>query len=40
MLTIINIETQNWYISQEKRLCYSKLQGIWALDQHKGCSQK
>ena len=30
----------NGYISQVKRLSYSKLQGIWGLVQNKGCSQK
>ena len=30
----------NGHISQGKRLSYSDLQGIWALVQNKGCSQK
>ena len=30
----------NGYISQEKILSYSELQGIWALVHNKGCSQK
>ena len=31
---------KNWVYSQEKKLSYSDLQGIWALDQNKGCPKK
>ena len=40
MLMITNIEAQTGIYLKEKRLSYSELQGIWALVQNKGCSEK
>ena len=40
MLMITNIEAQMGVYLKEKDLSYSKLQGIWALVQNEGCSQK
>ena len=35
---VTNIEAQMGMYLKEKK--FSELQGIWALDQNKGCSQK
>ena len=40
MLMITNIEAQMGIYLKEKVLSYSALQGIRALGQNKGCSQK
>ena len=40
MLMITNIEAQMCIYLEEKDLSYSDLQGIRALVQNKGCSQK
>ena len=37
---ISNIEAQMGIYLKEKDLSYSDMQGIWALVQNKGCSQK